>query len=560
MNWVFPQALEPNLTEHLADALQLPVSIAELLARRGFGTPDSAKQHLSPKLAALKDPFLLPDMHKAVERIFKAIDAKERIVLFGDYDVDGVSSLALLYKILRAYEADVHCFLPVRTGEGYGLSEEGLQRCRQAFNPELLVAVDCGTSSAKEVAALRAQGLGVVILDHHECPAVLPDCEALVNPKRGGPHQYLCSVGIAFKMAHALLKTRRIPGLDLREYLDFVALGTLADLVPLIEENRILVRRGLEQLGVTRWAGLQVLMEVAGVSAPVTSGDVGFKLAPRMNAAGRLGTAQDALEILLTEDLEKARAIALSLESQNRDRRSVEDRVFQEAEAQLTGIFDPEKHATIVVGADGWHPGVVGIVASRIMRRYYRPTFVVGFDENGIGKGSGRSIRGLALVEALKACSDALLKFGGHEMAAGISVKKEEFERFREIFGTFVKSTLDASLLEPLLEIDAELLLEDVNTRMLSQYEALAPFGMGNPQPLFAVRGVTPSGPPRKLKEKHLQLSLRQGGASARAIWFNAPPEPLPPSPWDIAFEISRNEFQGKVSAQILIKAIRSAG
>jgi single-stranded-DNA-specific exonuclease len=543
----------------LAGALQIPVAIAELLRRRGFETPEEARLYLEPKLAALSDPFLLPDMEKAVNRVFAAIDRQERIVLYGDYDVDGVSSLALLSKALREFGADVECFLPVRTGEGYGLSAEGVIRCRQTLNPELLIAVDCGTSSVKEIAALKKDGVAVVVLDHHECPEELPDCEALVNPKRGDSFHYLCSVGIVFKLAHALLKRRRIEGFDLRDYLDFVALGTLADLVPLHAENRILVRKGLEQLGVSKWFGVRALMEVAGVRAPLSAADVGFKLGPRMNAAGRLGTAQDALELLITDDADYAEKLADGLNQQNTERRSVEEGVFQEAESQILETFVPERDASIIVGADGWHPGVVGIVASRIMRRYHRPTFVVGFDENGVGKGSGRSIRGLALVGALQRCSEWLLKFGGHEMAAGVSVTRENFESFRNTFAQYARGILDAEKLEPSLEIDAELWLEQINTRMLAQYEALAPFGMGNPQPLFVIRGVTPSAPPRMLKEKHLQFSLRQGRSSARAIWFNAPTEPLPPSPWDIAFELSRNEYQGTVSAQILVKAIRAA-
>lgn len=559
MRWIFPDSPNKEVTNALADALQVPVAIAELLWRRGFETPEEARKYLNPKLAALSDPFLLPDMDRAVERIFRALDQKERIVLYGDYDVDGVSSIALLSKVLREYGALVECFLPVRTGEGYGLSTEGVIRCRQTLNPQLLIAVDCGTSSVTEIAELKADGIDVVVLDHHECPSELPVCEAVVNPKRGDSFHYLCSVGIVFKLAHALLKKRRLEGLDLREYLDFVALGTLADLVPLQDENRILVRKGLEQLGVSRWVGVSALMEVAGVRAPLGAADVGFKLGPRMNAAGRLGTAQDALELLITEDVEHAQQLAEGLDQQNSDRRAVEDRVFQEAEAQIAEIFVPERDASIIVGADGWHPGVVGIVASRIMRRYHRPTFVVGFDELGVGKGSGRSIRGLALVSALHACSEWLLKFGGHEMAAGVSVTRENFEAFRGAFAQHARGVLDEEKLEPSLEIDAELLLEEINTRMLNQYEALAPFGMGNPQPLFAIRGVTPAAPPRRLKEKHLQFSLRQGRSSARAIWFNVPSETLPPSPWDMAFELSRNEYQGTVSAQILVKAIRSA-
>ncbi|MEK0446596.1 MAG: Single-stranded-DNA-specific exonuclease RecJ [Verrucomicrobiota bacterium] len=559
MRWIFPDSPDAKCTKALADALRIPYAIAELLRRRGFQTPEEARPYLQPKLASLADPFLLPDMERAVERILHAIDVQERIVVYGDYDVDGVSSLALLSKVLQAFGAHVRCFLPTRQGEGYGLSRDGLERCRQTLHPQLLIAVDCGTSSVQEIADLGKEGVEVVVLDHHECPAELPNCVALVNPKRGEHFRYLCSVGIVFKLAHALLKRRKIEGVDLREYLDFVALGTLADLVPLHSENRVLVRKGLHQLGQTRWVGIRALMDVAGVKPPLEAGDVGFKLGPRMNAAGRLGTAQDAFELLVTEDEEKARTIAEALDLQNRDRRAVEDQVFQEAEKQIGDLYRADRDAAIVVGGEGWHPGVVGIVASRIMRRYHRPTFVVGFDESGSGKGSGRSIRGLSLVEALEGCRESLHRFGGHEMAAGITVPRDRFEAFREAFGEIARQKLDAEKLQPRLEIDAECWLEEINAQMLEQYEALAPFGMGNPQPLFALRGVTPAAQPRLLKEKHMQLSIRQGRASARAIWFNAPTEPLPPAPWDIAFELARNEYQGTVSAQVLVRAIRTA-
>jgi single-stranded-DNA-specific exonuclease len=559
MRWILPATHDPSAIVSLAEALQIPNAIAELLWRRGYRTPESAKPHLDPRLASLADPFLLPDMRAAVDRIFTAIDGGERIVLFGDYDVDGVTSLALLSRVLRAFGANVECFLPVREGEGYGLSSRGVERCRREYNPQLLVAVDCGTSAVSEVSELRAQGVDVVVLDHHECPSVLPECNALVNPKRGNHFQYLCSVGVVFKLSHAMLKCRKQEGIDLREFLDLVALGTLADLVPLQDENRTLVRRGLAQMGESKWIGVSALMRVAGVKPPLDSGDVGFKLGPRMNAAGRLGTARDALDLLLSEDAVEANQLAERLDIQNRDRRGVEDQVLREAEEQVALSFRPEIDAAIIVGASGWHPGVLGIVASRLMRKYYRPTIVVGFDETGMGKGSGRSIKGLPLVEALHGCRDLLDKYGGHEMAAGVSVRQENFEAFRGMFCEHAAKSLSADNLEPTVEIDAELLLEEVNTRMLTQYEALAPFGMGNPQPMFILRGVTPSESPRVLKEKHLQLSVRQGSASSRAMWFNAASQKLPPAPWDLAVELSRNEYQGVVSAQILVRAVRAA-
>lgn len=559
MRWIFPNGSCVEKERVLSDAVQVPQAVSELLIRRGFETVAKATEFLNPKLALLGDPFVLGDMDRAVDRVLSAIDGKKRIVVYGDYDVDGVTSVALLTRLLKEFGGNVQCFLPTREGEGYGLSEKGLSRCRETLDPELLVAVDCGTSSGKEIAKLREDGIEVVVLDHHEGASQKPVCEAFVNPKVEGCFEYLCSVGIVFKLGHALMKQRRVQGVDLREYLDLVALGTLSDLVPLKEENRILVKKGLQQIGDSRWAGVRALLAVSGVQKPVEAVDVGFKLGPRVNAAGRLGSAQTALDLLLTEDEHEALRLAEELDLRNRDRRDVEDQVYKQAEEQIQRSFNPDSDRTIVVGSEGWHPGVVGIVASRIMRKYYRPTLVVAFDAEGNGKGSGRSIRGLPLVEALSACSAYLTKFGGHEMAAGISVKQHRFESFREAFESYARKALQNEALEPFVEIDAELLLRDVNERMLKVYEALAPFGMGNPQPLFALRGVTPEMVPRRVKEKHLQITFRQGHDKARAIWFNAPSEPLPAAPWDVAFELGRNAFQGVVTAQIVIKALRAA-
>jgi single-stranded-DNA-specific exonuclease len=300
-------------------------------------------------------------------------------------------------------------------------------------------------------------------------------------------------------------------------------------------------------------------MRVAAVKPPLAASDVGFKLGPRMNAAGRLGTARDALELLLCEDRESAELLAGRLDSQNRERRGVEEAVLQEAEAQVEASYPKGVEAAIVVGATGWHPGVLGIVASRLMRKHYRPSIVVGFDEQGMGKGSGRSIEGLPLVQALGACAPLLEKYGGHDMAAGVSLRKENFPEFQRAFAACAASYLDSQKLTPSLEIDAELFLGEVSEGMLAQYEALAPFGMGNPQPLFLLRGVMPAGTPRLLKEKHMQLALRQGSASSRAMWFNVPSTNLPEAPWDLAVELTRNEFQGVVSPQVVVRALRTA-
>lgn len=558
--WIFPPPIDAGVVARLANELGVARFVAELLVRRGMDDPGNAARFLQPQLKTLGDPFTLPNMEAAVERIFAAFDRSERIVLYGDYDVDGVTSLALLVRVLRAYGAKTECFLPSRVDEGYGLSADGVARCVSEHAPQLLIAVDCGTSSVAEIAALQTQGVDVVVLDHHECKDSLPACFALVNPKLATDYHYLCSVGLVFKLAHALLKRRPLASFDLRETLDLVALGTVADLVPLTAENRVLVRRGLVQLERTKWVGLRALIDVAGLKPPFKPADVGFGLGPRLNAAGRLGTAQDALELLLTEDASRARTIAAGLDAQNRERRTVEDDVLRQAEAQLAEWFDEERDAAIVVGAPGWHPGVVGIVASRLQRRHHRPTLVIGFDESGLGKGSGRSIPGLSLVAALAHCGALLERHGGHEMAAGLTLREANFVQFRDSFRECAGALLSAEQLQPIQKLDVELALGEIDYELLAAHESLQPFGMANPQPVFVARGVTLVFEPRVMKEKHLSLMLRQGRDEHRAVWFGAASEPLPRQPWDIAFTIERNEWQGNVSAQIHIKAVRSSG
>ena len=420
--------------------------IARFLFRKGFRSADEVQNFLRPRLGSLSDPFLLPQMRAAVVRILSALDRQERIVLFGDYDVDGVTSLALLDETLRAYSAVAgpKLFLPSRMEEGYGLSRESVERCLEQYRPQLLVALDCGTASTGEIAELNKRGVDVIVLDHHEAKSVLPDCVALVNPKTdpASPFHYLCSVGIVFKVCHALLKTRPLPGFDLKSKLDLVALGTVADIVPLVDENRILVQRGAIEIAQTSRIGLKKLMQVAGVRPPILPEDIGYRLGPRLNAAGRLSTAEKSLRLLLTSDEAEATALAIELDQQNRERQEVERQILAAAVERIDESFDPARDAAIVAGARGWHPGVLGIVASRIARKYHRPAIVIGFDESGAGKGSGRSIDGLDLVEALTRCAATLEKFGGHEMAAGLTLLEENFTRFAEAFRSAARDIL----------------------------------------------------------------------------------------------------------------------
>ena len=557
--WIFP-GTEGNLAVgHLSRELDIPDFVARVLIRNGLGDFDAATSFLQPRLRQLEDPFLLPEMEQAVGRIRRAIERGEEIVLYGDYDVDGVASLALLQRILTAFGARVNCFLPLRAEEGYGLSPSGVDRCFGKSPPELLIAVDCGTNSAREVAMIRERGADVIILDHHEVSGERPRCAALVNPKADGKFQYLCSAGVAFKVAHALLKQVPSANIDLKDYLDIVALATLADLVPLVGENRILVHRGLQQMARTRWPGLTALMTIANVRSPLHGSDVGFRLGPRINASGRLGTALESLRLLLCDDIREATQIADSLDRQNRARQSVERELIREVDQWVEEYYDAAIHASIVAGRREWHHGVLGIVAARIMRRHHRPTLLVGFDDGGLGKGSGRSIEGLSLVDALRQCAGHLEKFGGHEMAAGVTVQQDRFEDFRRAFEISARERVNDEILTPKLRLDAELPMEDISLSLLEMQELLEPYGMGNSQPVFAARTVTPVAAPRILKERHLRLDFRAGRRLVQAIYFRGAEEALPRPPWDVAFTIERNEFNGRLDAQMQIVAIRPA-
>jgi single-stranded-DNA-specific exonuclease len=543
-----------------ADICDLPC-IVELLKRKSFGSADDVNAFLQPRLKSLGDPFLLPNMAAAVTRILEAIDRSARIVLFGDYDVDGVTSLALLAGMLRGYGATPQLFLPLRMEEGYGLSPESVERCCQEYSPELLIAVDCGTSSVAEIASLKSRGIDVIVLDHHEPKSTLPDCVAVVNPKTqsGCAFEYLCSVGIVFKLCHALLKTRPVSGFDLREHLDLVALGTVADIVPLEKENRILVQRGMIQLGASRRPGVRKLMEVAAVRSPVVAEHIGFRLGPRLNAAGRLATAEKALRLLLTNNETEAAQLAALLDEQNRERQTVERRICDEAEKALADKFNANADAAIVLGSRDWHPGVLGIVASRLARKYHRPTILVAFDTAGLGKGSGRSIVGLSLVEALERCTTHLDKFGGHEMAAGLALQERNFDAFAVSFRTVARELLSDDDLQARLHLDHELMFSELNGQLLRWHQALEPFGNANLQPTFLARGVEPAAEPQVLKDKHLVLRLRQRNQFRRAIFFDGALAPLPKPPWDIAFRVNADEYEGEIRLQIQVEALRSA-
>lgn len=534
--------------------------IARLLSRKGFASPDEVQAFLRPRLKTLSDPFLLPDMQKAVSRILSALDRHERVVLFGDYDVDGVTSLALAAETLRAYGATPDLFLPMRMEEGYGLSRESVERCVDQHHPQLLIALDCGTSSASEIADLGRRGIDVIVVDHHEPKSKLPDCVAIVNPKidPDSSFHYLCTAGIVFKLCHALLKTRPIE-FDLKSRLDLVALGTVADIVPLCGENRTLVQRGAIEIARSNRPGLRKLIEVSGVKPPILTEDIGYRLGPRLNAAGRLSTAEKSLQLLLTQNEVEAKELAEFLDKQNRERREVEKQIFAMVEEKIAQEFNPARDAAIVVWERGWHPGVLGIVASRITHKYHRPAIVIGFNEHGHGKGSGRSIEGLNLVEALTRCVEKLEKYGGHEMAAGLTIHEKNVGLFAEEFRRVARELLSNDDLQPRFRLDHEITFAELNFDFLGWHEMLQPFGNGNPQPLFFARGIDSSVAPRVVGENHLVLVLRQQNYQRRAIFFGAALNSLPPQPWDVAFRIRQDEYEGLTRLEMRVEAVRES-
>jgi len=540
----------------------LPEILVRMMLQRGVQA-EEMDGFLHPKLRSLQDPFLLPDMHPAVERILKAVDAGEQICVYGDYDVDGITSVTLMSEVLKAYGAPVRSFIPRRGPEGYGLNTAAMNRCKtEGAKPDLLVTVDCGTASIDEIAILKKEGVDVIVVDHHELPPQgKPDCVAVVNPKcakgEKSEFEYLCAAGVVFKLTHALLKTRAIEGFDLKDYLDLVAMATIADIVPLVAENRLLVRHGLRLMENTQNPGVRALMDVAQVKGPLTSADVGFRIGPRINAAGRMDKPEDALETLTASTQEEANQLAARLDNHNRERQKEEQRIHKEAMLRMEeegNADDP----VIVLGSRDWHPGVVGIVASRMMRRFHKPTFIIAIDSDGIGKGSGRSIGGVSLMDAINANRDCLEAGGGHAMAAGISVHEDKMDTFRQGFVKYVSENISEDERLPRMHLDVEIDFSELSLEFLNSYELLQPFGSANPEPMFMSREVYLTEPPNELKNHHLKLSMKQKECWRSAMFFGAGERELPPQPWDIAFTINRNVFRGRTNLQIVIQDVRA--
>lgn len=571
---------QPALSQHLARELKLSPLLAQCLLNRGLSEPEPISRFLLPRLKSLADPFLLPNMRGAVTRLLEAKARKERVVIFGDYDVDGVTSTALLSEVLGALGWTVSTYLPHRIDEGYGLSQAGVENCLAKVPAALLLAVDCGSTAVQPIEWLRGQGVEVIVLDHHQVSDPPPAAVALVNPQlaapdaarpAGHPHgpmdfRELCSVGLAFKLGHALVKEGRELGLaafaefDLRPFLDLVALGTIADLVPLRGENRILVSAGLERLQNTTRPGLVALKKVASITGRCGGYEVGYQLGPRLNAAGRLETAADALNLLLAPDRAVAEPLAQALDARNRERQQIERSIAQEAAGAVRARFDPAADLVIVEGQLLWHVGVVGIVASRVLQEFHRPTIILG-GEGEAWRGSGRSIEGFDLAAALRQCDDLLIRHGGHAMAAGVTIEPSRIDALRGRLNELARRCLRPDQLQPSLRLDAEISLDDLTLERLQELGRLEQTGMGNPPVHLMARNVTHASPLQRMgaERKHARLWVTSGGQKVEAVIWGAGDGPLPVGRFDLAFAPQLNEYNGKVSVQLKVLDWRPA-
>ena len=497
-------------------------NISELMARilvnRNI-SEEKINSFLHPKIDDLFDPFLFNDMDKAVERIIKAIESKEKITIYGDYDVDGITSCTVLIKFFQKLGADVTYHLPNRLTEGYGLNNESIETISNN-GTKLLITVDCGISGYEEVEYAKSLGLDVIVTDHHECPEVIPDCIAVIDAKRNDstyPFAGLAGCGVSFKLAQAISQKMGLPQESYLEYLDIVALGTIADIVPLQEENRIIVKYGLQNMKKTENPGLRALITSSQIKT-IDSGAVSFGLAPRINACGRMGQAELALKMLLTDSIKEAVDIANQLQDMNRTRQEIERGIMQEA-VELIESQNLNKDKIIVVGKENWHHGVIGIVSSKITEMYYKPSILVCF-EGDEGKGSGRSVDGFDLHTALSNCQDTLLKFGGHEMAIGLTLKRSQFEDFRKAICAYAEDKLPDDFL-PTIKYDEEITAKDVSKETINDMKLLEPYGEGNPPPLFAYKNIKVDSIRTLSNDKHLKLNVKDEHRIFSAIAFN---------------------------------------
>ena len=564
------RAHDAHLVQSIERSCGVSPVIAQLLALRGITDPDRVQSFLDLKMTGLRKPSELPGINNAVDAIFESIDAKEKIWVYGDYDADGMTSTAILYRCLKKLGADVGYFVPNRLDDGYGVSKENLKTIQER-GAKLVVTVDCGITSIAEAEYAKSIGLKMVITDHHHVGRELPDVAAIVHP--GLPHDPypfpgLCGAGVAFKLAWAMCQRRagseRLPE-AMRNFLfsavSLAAIGTVCDVVPLLDENRIIVHHGLNCMHQYANHGLRALIRIAEChnKPRLESEDLGFRIGPRLNAAGRLGQAQLGIELLTCDSEERARQLATYINELNKNRDSLDRRILKAANEVIKKHHDPENEPAIVLAQPDWHLGVIGIAAGRIAEQYHRPTILISLDpmNSRPGVGSCRSACGVNLYDALEGSSQHLIKFGGHSAAAGLSIEPDKVDAFREDFCEQIIDQVSVDELIPDLDIDAEALIGQLTFAMMSDLEKLAPFGQKNPRPLMCATEVQLAEPPRTMGSdgRHLSLRLQQHGASVRAVAFGkadwAKELEKPNTSFDFAFRPQINEYRGHRSVQL---------
>jgi single-stranded-DNA-specific exonuclease len=561
LRWVLTPKPDPDQVWELGNTLNLPLPLAALLIQRGFGDPDAAKRFLRPSLHELADPYSLVGMGDAVKTIVETVNSGGTILVHGDYDVDGQCASALLTRALRHAGARVATFLPHRLRDGYDFSAAGLNAAVDA-GAALVITVDCGITATETVLAARAAGIKVIVTDHHLPGPDLPPANAVINSQREDDCSgltMLCGTGVAFKLVQALVPALKLPAHLPLHLLDYVALATIADLVPLVGENRILVKHGLKLLSDPRWPGLRSLLRVTGLlGREIKASHLGFMLGPRLNAAGRVGDAADGLRLLLTDDQVEAERLAGKLEILNTERQALDQKILEEV-LQQDEESELDRTDAFVLAGEGWHPGVVGIVASRVVERYGRPTFIVALDGD-IGKGSGRSISRYNLHHALVGCGDLLERYGGHHMAAGLTILRTQLPRFQQRFQELALEQLDPETLGPEQRVDLEVKVGDLTMGLERLCRYLEPCGMGNPGPVFGVRGVRFC-ERKRVGERHLRGLMVRDDATIAAIGFDwADRVPwLCDDPVDVAFRLECNEWQGRETLQARVVGISPA-
>lgn len=539
----------------------LPIT-AGLLVNRGISSAEDAEAFLSASLSDLPSPFLMKGMEEAVARLCRCVYEKEKIAVYGDYDVDGVTATSLLTSFLRALGCDVTYYIPDRFKEGYGVNSEALRDLKQR-QVNLVISVDCGITAVDEVAQARALGMDFIVTDHHSFCGQLPDAVAVLNPRQADcryPGKEVSGVGVAFNLALALRRTLREDGFfetveepNMGDFLDLVSLGTISDRVPVGNVNRIMLKEGLKRMRSPKRLGLWALKEVSGIGDGIEVFDLGFRLGPRINAAGRLDSADKAVDLLLADSEEDAFLLAEFLDKRNSERRGIEERILRDATRMAESVPEHSSSNSLVLSSREWHRGVVGIVASSLAGSYGKPAFLISVDENGVGRGSGRSFGGVNIFSVLSKCEDLLMEFGGHAYAAGVTVLEEKIDLFRERFSEELRKSGQKP--ESRLDIDSEISLASIDDTLVSEIESLSPFGEGNPEPLFLSKAVSVASQ-NLLKNQHLMFRVRENGSDFSCIWFYASQKRLPKK-IDLVFALRFNVRRGEREPRLFIKDAR---